>query len=631
MLLAVAAAAGASALDLSALPPHPRLVVNASELVALKALIVSSPVAAATWAAVAAHAEALVTAPPTAYSNCTAVGLCRLPAYGGYLNAGGAADVLTTLALAYRIRGDAAFLARARVELANVCAWPSWYWPVGQALERSEVAYGTALAYDWLYAELSPAERAAAEAALRTLAVDTRLRDAREGHWWVRGEAAGNWQINANAPLLAAALAIADVPAHAAAAAAAAEDILSALGDHGAAGLWRADGVWPEGSSYGSYSLTSLAQGCAALASAGVGGPAADAACDWRGALPGACAAGRATLQMMGPSLHEFNWADSSAGTPPSPPLRFAARVCGEPGFAAAANALGGADVFDLIWAIDAPASALDGFLPLAAVFADATGGLWAHKKHLGSFRSAWTWPGRPGNASAVTALLFKGGDNAYDTGASNNHGHLDVGSFVLEAQGVRFSVDIGHDAYDYPRLNNFGRFRWGYANEGSFSHSVLRFDADAQAHGGHGAIVASDVSGAAPWARVDMTSAFGGAANVTRTFSLLGGGPCAAARTVDAWVAPRGAVNATWNMMTTAAVSVDGTGALLTVGAARLRLSATAAGGARVAWSAARFAPPPPQEAGTVDGLPLFVVSATTAAGGAGGAGLTVDMAPCA
>ena len=157
----------------------------------------------------------------------------------------------------------------------------------------------------------------------------------------------------------------------------------------------------------------------------------------------------------------------------------------------------------------------------------------------------------------------------------------------------------------------------------------MLRFDADAQAHAGSGAVVAHNVTAAAPWARVDMTSAYGGAANVSRTFSLLGGGPCAAARTVDAWVAPRDAVNATWNMMTTAAVDVSGGGALLSVGAARLRLDASGVGAARVTWSAARFEPPPPQEASSVDGLPLWVVTATTPAGGPGGAGLTVTMTP--
>ena len=133
LFLLAALATAAAALpppDLSALPPHPRLVVNDSALVALKASIASSPGAAAVWASVLAHAEALVAAPPTAYSNCTAVGLCRLPQYGGtYVDAGGASDVITTLAFAWRVRGDAAFLARARAELVHIATWPSWYWP----------------------------------------------------------------------------------------------------------------------------------------------------------------------------------------------------------------------------------------------------------------------------------------------------------------------------------------------------------------------------------------------------------------------------------------------------------------------------------------------------------------------
>src|SRR6185436_3671178 len=49
----------------------------------------------------------------------------------------------------------------------------------------------------------------------------------------------------------------------------------------------------------------------------------------------------------------------------------------------------------------------------------------------------------------------FKAGDN------QANHSHLDLGSFVLDALGVRWAVDLGADNYNLPGY--FGEQRWNY------------------------------------------------------------------------------------------------------------------------------------------------------------------------
>src|SRR6185295_7886257 len=57
---------------------------------------------------------------------------------------------------------------------------------------------------------------------------------------------------------------------------------------------------------------------------------------------------------------------------------------------------------------------------------------------HLAFFRSAW-------NDKSALYVGFKGGDNAA------NHAHLDLGTFVLDALGQRWAVDLGPDDYDLP------------------------------------------------------------------------------------------------------------------------------------------------------------------------------------
>jgi hypothetical protein len=66
----------------------------------------------------------------------------------------------------------------------------------------------------------------------------------------------------------------------------------------------------------------------------------------------------------------------------------------------------------------------------------------------IASFRNSWTDPG------ALFGAIH-GGDNAVP------HGNLDCGTFVLDALGIRWAVDLGADAYELP--NYFGTTRWTY------------------------------------------------------------------------------------------------------------------------------------------------------------------------
>lgn len=247
---ATASAVVSRAFPLEGLNPHPRLVLTDAGVAALRASIAAHPEHASIAASVAALAESYLTAPPTRYPNCTVVGACRNEAVFGpgasYLDAGGAASIITVCSLQHRLSGSTAstpFSARAIAELLHVSAFPSFYWPVGQALERAGISYGVALGYDWLWALLTPTQRATIERALGVLVLETRLRDEREGMWWLRDGL--NWAINSNSPLLATALAIADVPQWASAAAQVVDIVLADVVPP--VSLFAPFGIWPEG------------------------------------------------------------------------------------------------------------------------------------------------------------------------------------------------------------------------------------------------------------------------------------------------------------------------------------------------------------------------------------------------
>ena len=70
-----------------------------------------------------------------------------------------------------------------------------------------------------------------------------------------------------------------------------------------------------------------------------------------------------------------------------------------------------------------------------------------------------------------------KGGNNQAD------HAHLDLGSFVLDMNGVRWASELGRDNYDLPGYFDLseGGGRWKYFRLNTHSHNTLVFNNDNQ------------------------------------------------------------------------------------------------------------------------------------------------------
>jgi hypothetical protein len=190
-------------------------------------------------------------------------------------------------------------------------------------------------------------------------------------------------------------------------------------------------------------------------------------------------------------------------------------------------------------------------------------------------FRSAWDDP----NAIFVGV---KGGDN------KAGHAQLDLGTFVLDALGERWALDLGTDNYNLPGY--FGKQRWTYYRMMTESHNTVLIDGANQDPKAEAKITGSAFDPKLAWVEIDLAAAYPGRVKTfVRRLSL------ADRRRVtieDRIEAPQ-PVDALWGMVTDAEVGLRGDEATLRKNGKTLRARVEAPDGARFAIaSTARPAP---------------------------------------
>ncbi|MGA2015513.1 MAG: heparinase II/III family protein [Opitutaceae bacterium] len=553
---------------------HPRLLFTDADLAAAREAAGTDPLRAALHERIVAAATACLASRPLVHELIGP----RL------LKQSRAAIVqIATCAMAYRLTGDARFAQRATSDMLTVAAFPDWN--PSHFLDVAEMSFGVAIGYDWLYPELSRPQRAAIRGALLAKALafapaaysPGAARDKRLFFVTARM----NWNQVCNGGLLAAALALADE-----------EPGLARLVVGGvrkslplAMDAYRPDGAYPEGPGYWEYG-TSYNVVILALLEGALG-------TDF--GLGDAPAFGRTAFYrtaIVGPTGLAFNYADGDARIENSPAYAWLARRYGDEAALQNSRALLRSEVLgrrrdrflalDAVWFPGGPAVP-GGPGAGEAVPALARIPLSLHFRggaDIALFRSAWNDP-------RALFLGFKAGDN------STNHAHLDLGSFVLESDGVRWAVDLGPDDYDLPGY--FGDRRWSYFRLNNRSHNTVTPGDALQDPKATAPIVAFSDSGPRPFAVADLTAAYPGAARrILRGVAML---ERARVLVQDEFsgLAPRTPVR--WVMMTGADVglSTDGRSALLSHGGRRLRAEVLAPAGGRFQVGSAR--PPTPGE----------------------------------
>ncbi len=266
--------------------------------------------------------------------------------------------------------------------------------------------------------------------------------------------------------------------------------------------------------------------------------------------MPGFRETGLFRIHCAGPSGMSFNYADAGAGTGSAPQMMLLARAFGiaayrehQIAFAdarpAALNLVWGAK-FD--WQRQAPLDAGLGTiaqLPLDAFFKGVD---------VAFFRSAWNDP----NALWVG---IKGGDN------KANHSHLDLGSFVLDAQGHRWASDLGGDDYNLPAY--FGNKRWTYYRLRTESHNTLVLDGENQNPAAKAPIRVFHSGRNRSHCVIDLSAAWKDrASRVTRGLAMLN----RSAILVQDEVEAANPVSVAWNFVTPAKIDITGRHAVLSL-----------------------------------------------------------------
>ena len=397
-----------------------------------------------------------------------------------------------TCAMAFRLTKDWRFLDRAKKELFATAGFADWN--PSHFLDVAEMSLAFAIGYDWLHDHLSPRERARLKAAMMekslsfALAAYGSARPTDKRLWFVKSR--NNWNQVCNAGLLATSLALAEE-----------EPALARLVVNGAVrslpiamlASYSPDGAYPEGPAYWNYGTGYNVIAIAMLESAlgsdfGLSrSPGFDRTAHYR-------------LQIESPVEGAFNYADGRASIGAQPEFtwlatRFdvpAARFHCRETLRREISRPSRNDRMHALHAVWFPSATAAPYKPPAL---DVRFGGPAE---LAIFRSAWNDP-------RALFLGFKTGRNDV------NHAHLDLGSFVLDADGVRWAHDLGPDDYDLP--DYFGKARWSYYRTNNHSHNTLTPDGLLQEPTSVAPIVAFGSQPAHAFAVADLTSAYPGAA----------------------------------------------------------------------------------------------------------------------
>lgn len=557
-----------------------RLLLSDARLDRIRKLEQSDPLMAELLAKIRVAAEANLALPPNVH---------KATASNGMLNeARASASRILIAAFVFRLDGDKRFLELARRDLLNVASFPDWN--PSHFLDLAETGFGVALGYNWLGADLSETDRKTIRAALvrNMLNLAPAIYDpAGKGgkNWSAFGSSpktTNNWNFVCNAGFISAALVLRnEEPEFCRTVIEGARQSLPI-----AMRAYAPDGAWPESPTYWSYGTGYLVSALALMQDA--------LGTDYNlSREPGFEQTVNYGIQIFGTSDIAFNFGD---GGPMS------AREGGVATMSWLAQRFGRPELMPelrrrLEKKLHAAPTAYERSLPPGSggrgwVFdalyfperqsaAGVSPALDAHFRGVADFvvmRGAANDPESPW-------VGVKGGTNGL------SHGHLDLGSFIFDADGVRWALDLGSDDYNMPGYWDFtrGGRRWTYFRINNFSHNTLTPANLLQDSQATAPIVAFESAPQKAFAVVDLTAVYPGQAQkILRGVAMLNRSSVLIQDDLQKLAAK---TPLTWRMMTAAQIelSSDGRIATLTQDGKKLQVNLLAPSNARFAIESAK------------------------------------------
>ncbi|MAT71026.1 MAG: hypothetical protein CMJ58_16050 [Planctomycetaceae bacterium] len=446
-------------------PAHPRLFASATQLGELAAAAQGDPLLAQVAETVIDHGNRLLVRPPVE----------RVMTGRRLLHVSRECSSRTlTLSMAFHLTEDPRYVQRCQDEMLAAARFTDWN--PSHFLDTAEMTLALAIGYDWLHDQLDDAAREEIRAAIVAKGLDLQFNSQHTG--WVR--ATNNWGQVCHGGMVAGAVAVLEDEPDLAARTlhSAVHNVVRAMNQ------FAPHGGYPEGPSYWRYGTGFNVMLIAALDSA-LG--------DDFGltAAPGFSETGGYLALMTGPAGEFYNYADGNARRSFEPSLYWFAGRFDRPDWlrgerdrlkdalAAAQSPRAGGLAFlplTLLWAPGVPAA---DSVPVELPLSWSSGGATPVTVH----RSSW-------DDATATWVGVKGGS------PSDSHGHMDVGSFVLDADGVRWAQEVGREGYhgiESRGMNLWSRVqnsdRWTIFRLNNFSHNTLVIDDQLQTAAGRGTL----------------------------------------------------------------------------------------------------------------------------------------------
>ena len=396
---------------------------------------------------------------------------------------------INMLGMVYRIEKDGKILKRINEEIVAVCKFKDWN--PSHYLDVGEMSMAVAIALDWTAGKLPKATIEMAKTALIEKGIKPSYNE-KGNTGWVKGH--NNWNQVCNGGMIAASIAIAEKDPELAA-----KTISRALdGMVYALVQYQPDGVYPEGSTYWAYG-TSFSIMTAAMLESAFGTDFGIAA------YPGLKESAVYRVLMNTPSGWYYNFADcgDKRGDGGDVALAWFAYKTGNKAFFEKERFLKPTEELGELSRISGAA------LVWMSQYVEKEG-----------VKVPQNWKGDGSNP----IVIFTGGENDphnYYFGGkggrgTTSHGNMDAGSFILELNGVRWSIDPGNQSYNPLEQAGFDLWnstqkgqRWTLLTKSNYGHSTLTVNDSLFINNGQATLM-NFQDGKTPSATFDLTAVYG-------------------------------------------------------------------------------------------------------------------------
>ena len=410
---------------------------------------------------------------------------------------------IVILSYAYRMSGRTDFLKRAEAEMLKAASFSDWN--PSHFLDVGEMTMALAIGYDWLYEKLPKQTKEIVEKAI----IEKGLLPSydKRYNWFLR--AVHNWNQVCNAGMTFGALAIWDKETDLARKTInrAIETIKIPM-EH-----YAPEGAYPEGISYWDYGTSFNALFLSAVEKA--------FGTDFElGQMPGFLKTGEYVLHMVSPSLRNFAYSDNSQKAAMSPAMFWFYDKTKDASILYNQARLYQRDGKERILKDRlAPAMLIWGASASLSKIQEPDQLVWKAQgdNPVCLMRSSWS------DTSGVYVGVKLGSPSV-------NHGHMDIGSFVFEANGVLWGMDMGGENYNQLETKGVdlwnrksGSQRWDVYRYNNRTHNTLSFNRKYQYVDGKAQIDKYSELAEHMYVVSDLTSVYEGQVkNVKRAVSLV-------------------------------------------------------------------------------------------------------------